>query len=240
MAEYDMSKSTVKKSSADSFEVSTNALDYANGDAETIWEFTNATKNFGYYKTIPEFKQALNALATWTTGKGWEANPRTKVILDHLTGWGEDTFQSIMWNMIVVKKLVGDSFAEIIKKDGVLINLKPISPERVRLILDKKGRIERYEVRDGSGEYTKVNTRDMLHLCNDGIADEIHGTSVLDACQWVIDARNEALTDARLVYHRNVFPLQIIEYDGENTTKRDALLTQYADAIKTGKALVVP
>ena len=242
MAEYDMSRSTTNSAQPTAYEVDGTNIDYSNvGTGETYWDFPNARTNFDYYQTIPEFKKALDALATWTTGKGWETESLViKAELEHLTGWGEDTFQSIMWNLVVVKKVVGDSFAEIITRDGKLINLKPISPERMRLVLDKNGMIKRYDVKNFKGEFTPLETRKILHLCNDRIADQIHGTSVLDACKWVIDARNEALADTRKVYHRNVFPLQIIEYDGEDTTKRDLLLNQYAAAITAGTALVVP
>ena len=55
------------------------------------------------------------SLATWTTGKGYESNPHDEVILDHLSGWGEDTATAIFWNLIVQKKVFGDAFAEIIR-----------------------------------------------------------------------------------------------------------------------------
>ncbi len=242
MVQFDMSKSTITNiGTANEFGVDAVALDH-DTNSPTVWEFDEATTRIGYYKKIPEFKKALDALATWTTGKGATVeSTRTELQLQNLTGWGEDTFQSLMWNMIVMKKIIGDSFAEIVRDDeNQIINLKPISAERVRIVMKGNGTIERYDVRKSDGEFTPIKTQNMFHLCNDRIADEIHGTSVLEACQWVIDARNEALHDARKVFHRNVVPLRIIEYEGTDTKKRDDLILQYEEAIKKGEILVVP
>ena len=211
------------------------------GANETNWDFPDASTNFGYYKSIPEFKKAVDALAVWTTGKGYELSVTDEPIIDGVEGWGEDTFQSIMWNMIVVKKVIGDSFAEIVRnKNGTLVNLKPISPERMRTVVNNSGRIKRYEVRDATGKYTRFNRKRILHLCNDRIADEIHGTSVLGACKWVINARNEAMTDWRKVLHRNVVPVRIIEVDTDDSTKIKKIQQEYKEATKNFEALVIP
>jgi hypothetical protein len=36
--------------------------------------------------------------AIWTVGKKIEADPETTVILDHISGWGKDTFRNILKN----------------------------------------------------------------------------------------------------------------------------------------------
>ena len=221
------------------FSVSNVNLDAAN-QKETEWTFSKATERFGYYKTIPEFKSTINTLATWAVGKGWETeDPITKVELEHISGWGEDTFQSIMWNLIVTKKVVGDAFAEIIKKNGRLINLKPISPERMKVVVGKNGRIKRYETYTTDGSWKKKKKEDILHICNDRIGDEIHGNSVVEALKWVIDARNEALVDERMIKHREL-ALGVLYIDGDDTTKRNEIMRQYEKAVKNGEVLVLP
>jgi len=104
---------------------------------------------------------------------------------------------------LVTKKIVGDAFAEIIEKNNILINLKPISPERVRVVVENSGMIKRYDIWNGS-KWKEMDKSKILHLCNDRIGDEIHGNSVIDACKWIIDARNEALKDERLIRHREL------------------------------------
>jgi len=243
MAKYDVGQTTTTnlENNLANFSVDSDALDHASDQNENYWYFTEATQNFGYYKTIPELKKAVDALATWTSGRGFTTeSSNEQIILENIKGWGEDSFQSILWNMLVVKKVIGDSFAEIIQNEDNLVNLKPISPERIRIVVDKKGIIKRYDEIKSNGEFKAIKKEDMLHLCNDRIADEIHGISVIDACKWVIDARNEAMTDYRKVLHRNVVPVRIIEIDSDDTAKRNSLITEYEEAIKKGEVLVIP
>lgn len=244
MAELDISKTTTTTLSTkiDDYSVAPKALDFSDDD-EYRQDFPKAAQQFGYLKTIPELNRAVWALATWVVGKGFEVNAIDKVITDHINGWGKDSFQNILENLIVVKKICGDAFAEIIRdeKSGNIINIKPISPERMSIIVGKKGRIKRYEYKnlDGKG-FVKLKPEQVLHISNDRTGDEVHGNSILEVCQWVIDARNEALTDWRKVLHRNVVPVRIIEIDTDNATKRDQLILQYEEAIKKGEVLVIP
>ena len=242
MAELDLANATVLDREQDDYSVDTAALDYAGGEDETIYTFSKANEYIGYYKTIPELKKAVDALATWTAGKGFETDIDTKIVLEHVQGWGEDTIESIFENMIVVKKIIGDSFAEIIKDEATdeIINLKPISPERMRIIVDKRGIIKRYEQITQSGGFRKLKPERILHLCNDRVGDEIHGVSVIEAVKWVIDARNEAMTDYRTILHRNVVPVRIIEIDTDDRAKRNKLMAEYKDAIQKGEVLIIP
>src|SRR3990167_10213379 len=104
---------TLLKSGVPDFKVSPKTIDEAGIQPETFWENPNWSTYLGYLKTIPEYRNAVRALAIWACGKGWEANEPTKSILMHVRGWGEDSFDSIMQDMIVVKKTNGDDYAEI-------------------------------------------------------------------------------------------------------------------------------
>jgi hypothetical protein len=243
MPELDISKTTILERNLQDYSVPSQNLDVHGDQDETFWDYPNAQKNMGYYKTIPELKKAIDALAVWTTGKGYETDQDTRAILEHITGNGKDTFKNIIWNMQVMKKAVGDSFAEIIidKDSELLINLKPLSAERMRSVYGRNGILKRYEYKNKTGKGFKTfKPNEIFHLQNDRVGDEIHGISVIEACKWVIDARNEAMTDYRKVLHRNVIPVRIIEVDTDNTTKRDALMAEYKDAINKGEVLVVP
>jgi len=240
MVELDIGKTTTADmSGVQDFSVSSAPLDKQDG--KHYQYYPEAAKNFGYYKTIPELNTGLNSYATWTAGLGYKTeNKNTQVILERLTGWGEDSFTSIMQNLIIVKKVVGDAFAEIIRNDkGTLINLKPISPERIRTEINPKGMIVGYEQLI-KGKWIKIPKEQMLHLCNNRIGDETHGQSVMDKCKWVIDALHEVLEDHRKVIHRNLVPVRIIEVDTDNTTKIATFKTQYKEAIKKGEVLVIP
>jgi hypothetical protein len=245
MAEWDISKTTTTdmKSGVDDYSVGLKTIDEAN-ITENYYEFPYWSQYLGYYKQIPELKQAIDALAMWTVGKGYTTDTRTEVILNNIIGWGEDSFQSIMQNMLIVKKINGDSFSEIIRNEdsGTLLNLKPLNPKNIRIIVNKKGLIERYEEFDLKSKEVKRKFQpyEILHLCNDRVANEIHGTSVVESCKWVIDARNEAMSDWRRILHRNLAGLRIIEVEEEDPTELRNLKAQWADAIEKGEVLILP
>jgi hypothetical protein len=247
MADTDISQTTISdlKSTISAYSISPRETEGAMDQEETYYDNTNWTQWFAYWKEIPELKTAINGFATWVLGKGWAADGRVTALLEGMDGWGEDTFNSIMWNMIVTKKIGGDAFAEIIRNPdtGTLLNLKPLDPGSIRIIANRQGRIKRYEQRTKRGNKTaikKFQPQDILHLCNDRIADEIHGTGVTEACEWVILARAEAMTSFKTVLRRNINPLKIFELDTDDTTKRDAFITQYQNMTKDHEALFIP
>ena len=224
--------------------VASQALDsHGEQQDETYWDYPDAPENLGYYKSVPELKSAIDSLAVWTAGKGTVADIRTTVILESLTGWGEDTFSSIMQNLIVQKKVFGDAFAEIIRDEetGELINLKPLYPGDMRTVVGSDGIIERYEqrTRTRKGGNKKFQPFEILHLVNDRIGNEIHGVSVIEVCKWVIDARNEAMRDRRTIMHRMI-ALGILELDTQDPAKIAAAMTAYQNAVKNGEVLVLP
>lgn len=245
MAALDINSSTTTSltGSYSNYSVSAETLDSPDTYGKETWyDFPNASEYLGYYKKIPELKKAIDALAIWTVGKGFQTNTHTRAIFDFIKGWGEDTIENIFWNLMVQKKVFGDAFAEIIRENNQIINIKPLNTADMRIVTNTKGIIIRYEQRTRKkGGYNKrYEPYEILHLSNDRIGNEIHGTSVIESCKWVIDARNEAMTDYRVVLHRNRIPVRIIEIDTDDPTKRNTLINQYEEAIKKGEVLVIP
>lgn len=247
MAEYSSSSSTTTSMNSNSgilFTFDSTHIDAESGNDETNWDFPDAPQNLTYYKKSPELKSSIDTMAIWTAGKGWTSDIRTRVILEHLKGWGEDNFTQIMQNLIVQKKVFGDAFAEIIYgKDGkTLLNLKPLYPGDMRTVVNNKGIIIRYEKRNrnpaGKGLVT-FQPDEILHLCNERVANEIHGTSVVECCKWVIDAKNEAMDTMRKVKRRHL-AMGILYVDTDNPTKIAEITQTYATAIKNGEVLVLP
>lgn len=220
--------------------VEAKALDAASQQEETYWYFSNATKYYGYYLTIPEIFSAANALATWTVSRGWKTdNLQLKQELDHIIGMGKDTFSQIMWNHEVVKLVVGDSFLEVKRNEkGVLLNLIPISPERVRVVFNKEGMIKRYDAWN-SREWKPIKKENMLHSSNKRIGDQLHGTSQIEASKFIIDARNEALSDERIIKHRDK-ALGIVYYKVDSATKISYANSQIENAVKNGEMVGLP
>jgi hypothetical protein len=243
MSELNLSSATTTNMAnvVPDFIVAAKALDAANpASDETYWYFSNATKYYGYYLTIPEIFNAANALATWTTHRGWKAkDPLTKVELDHVVGMGKDSFTKLMWNHVVVKLVVGDSFLEIKRGDsGAVLNMIPISPERVRVVFDKSGMIKRYDVWN-SREWKAIKKEDMLHSQNKRVGDQLHGTSQIEASKFIIDSRNEALSDERVIKHRDK-ALGIAYYETDNAGKIAYANAQIEKAVKNGEMVGLP
>lgn len=220
--------------------VEAKALDAASPQEETYWYFSNATKYYGYYLTIPEIFSAANALATWTVSRGWKTdNLQLNQELDHVIGMGKDTFSQIMWNHEVVKLVVGDSFLEVKRNEkGVLLNMIPISPERVRVVFNKEGMIKRYDAWN-SREWKPIKKENMLHSSNKRIGDQLHGTSQIEASKFIIDARNEALSDERIIKHRDK-ALGIVYYKVDSATKISYANSQIENAVKNGEMVGLP
>ena len=236
------------ENNVDNFSVAAVQTDAATGMKETEWMNAKATQYFGYYKTIPELKKAIDTLATWTVGKGYETeDARTQVILEHITGWGEDSFNSIIWNLFVDKKVYGDAFAEIIRADNkekTLLNLKVLDPAKIKIITDKEGILKRYEQLDKIGKegkaVQKFEPEEILHLCNDRVSDEIHGTSIIEACEQVILMKNEAMADQKKLMHRNVKPIVFFKLNTDDQTKIDAFIAKMDACINKGENIYVP
>lgn len=207
---------------------------------ETIWENFDAEKWFGIYKKIPEVKTAIDMRAIWTIGKGYKADPQETIILDHISGWGQDTFNSILKNLVVQKRIFGDAFAEIVRSDdGELINLKPLNPKDIKIVVDRNGIIKRYE-HSSRFKKRKFKPNEILHLCNKRIADEIHGVSDIEAIEEIIKANNESFQDYRKVMHRYVKPMMKFELDTDDTSKIDALVTKFDNAVNKGENIYIP
>jgi len=245
MAELNISQSTTTNFSGTvpDFIVKSRALDAVQqNQEETYWYFDKAPAYYGYYLTIPEIFNAANAMAAWAFGAGWACVDALMFVqLRHVVGMGKDTFGKIIWNHEVVKLVVGDSFMEVKRADNdeeLIINLIPISPERVRIVFTKNGMIKRYDVWNGS-EWKAVKKEDMIHSSNKRIGDQMHGTSSIEPTKFIVDARNEALSDERIIKHRDK-ALGIIYYQTDKEGKIAYANSQIEKAVKKGEMVGLP
>ena len=227
------------------FSVDSQDTDGAGEQKEIMYQNTDWSQDYGYYLEIPEFKTAVNAKANWTVGAGYETDEMTDLLLGTIKGNGKDSFNSILLNMIKVKTISKDSFAEIIRSEDeheLLLNLKPLDPSSMKIIQNGKGQIIRYEqvskFRDVPNR--KFEPDEIFHLSHERVADEIHGTSMIKSLKWLIDARNEAMKDWRTVLHRLVWPLWIVHADTDDEKEVAALSTKWQNAYKHKEVMIVP
>lgn len=230
-----------KTPDVETFYVPSEETDAPTGNKEYRWQMSDWAENLGYYKHIPELKTAVDAKTNWTLGAGYKSSEETALILIDVTGNGKDTFNSILKNAQMVKTLAGDSFTEIIRDGDDLKNLKPLDPSSMVIISNGKGIIIRYEqVTKSKKVLASFEPDEMLHLSRERIADEIHGTSIIPAVKWIINARNEAMSDWKRVLHRNVAPWFIFHLDTDDTTEIAAFKAVNDGARKDGENMYVP
>tara|TARA_Y100000310_G_C20664529_1_gene806724 strand:- start:435 stop:1541 length:1107 start_codon:yes stop_codon:yes gene_type:complete len=219
------------------------STDGAEDQKETYYDNENWTTYLGYYKKIPELAAAIDAKATWTIGKGFKSNEITEITLGTITGWGKDSFNTILENMVRTYHIGGDSFAEIIRdKDSKLINLKPLNPETIRIVANKQGVIIRYDQinRIKGTKHKSFTPEQMFHLARNRVADEIHGVSIIPAVEEIIKMRNEAMADYRKLLNRNIFPVKIFHLDTDDTNKIAEFKTKADKAHTQGENMYIP
>jgi len=219
------------------------SVDATETDAQNTWCNANWQQQLGYYKKIPELKASIDALATWTVGKGFSADPQTTFVCDSIKGWGKDTFNSILENLIRTAKISGDSYAEIIRDEKLkLINLKILDPGSMTIIANKNGLIESYEQHSKikGNKPTKFKKENIFHLCNNRVADEIHGVSIIDAVEEIVLMRNEAMADQRLIMHRYAVPQVIWHLDTDDTDKIASFKAKQDAALADRENIYIP
>ena len=214
--------------------------DNALNQDETIWQNNEWTQQWGYFNDVPEFHAAMLMKAIWVCGKGFTADPETSVILDHISGTGKDTFEDVLFNMVLISRVAGDSYCEImLDKDGELFNLKPLDPGSMRIHLDKKGMIMKYsQIKNGKTESWKPE--EIFHLSHKKLADQIHGISDSTSIKNTFLAEYESFADTKKIMHRQARPLVIFKLKTDDQTKVTAFIAKMDAAWNKGECIYIP
>jgi len=209
---------------------------------ETTYQNTRWTQQVGYFKTNAELKNAIILKAKWAFGGGWSADPRTTVILDHISGSGKQTFADIIKIMNITADVGENAYAHIIKDDkNVLINLKVLNTGSIKRVYNPKGILIRYEQTSRvDGETTKFDPEEILDFSSDVLADEIHGTSIIDALEETIKAENENQVDKKKLMHHQAIPFILWKLKTDDPIKIAKIKAKIALARSLGEDLCVP
>lgn len=225
-------------------EISSMDTDGVSGLDETEYQNSKWSQYWGYFNAVAELKSALLLKVIWNVGKGYTTDPKTEVILDHVSGWGKDSFNDVLFNMVLVAKLGGDSYAEIIRaEDGTLLNLKPLDPGTMKIIVDSKGMIKRYEQTNKNPvnkAVVKFKPEEIFHLSNNRLADQIHGISDIVSLENTILADNESFEDVMKVMHRQARPLIMFKLKTDNVAKINAFMAKMDKATADGENIYIP
>ena len=241
MAELDVAKTTTPTEITD-HKIASVTTDGINETGETFYDNENFSKWYGNYKSTTKVKSAIKDFVTWIVGLGLTVETKTP-ILENIRGSGKDTILSILWNMLIIKKVHGDSYAQIVRRteDGTLINLKPLDPAKIRVVFNTEGVIVRYEQRSKieGKKSQKFEPEEIFHLVNDRVADETHGDSIIESLEWNIEAQEEA----RRMYRKKVKNsgiIGIVKVATDNDGKLTAVKGPIKEGMEKGQFLIVP
>ena len=209
------------------------------------WSDPNWSQYLGYYKDekTPELTAVIDAKATWTVGKGYEADEVTTMMLDTIRGNGFDTFNSILENAMRTMLLGGNFYAEVINDDsGNLISLKPLDPQTMVHLFDAEGIFTGFEQtsKTKGKKPQHFKPEQMFYLARNRIADEMHGTGIAQKLKLIIDMKNEAMADNRLINHRFAYPKFIFHLDTDDDNKIAAFKAKNDKATGEANNMYVP
>jgi hypothetical protein len=217
-----------------------------NGWVNPRWQEYN-----GYYrKNQGGTKAAITQYAVWIAGRGYTTDSATQKRLDKIKGNGTDTFKGILKNALRVKKVNGDSFAEVITSNNKapesngknIINIKPLNAGRVKTFANDKGIITGYQQTDHEKKLIgeKLEPWQIFHLSNDREGDEIHGISVYEGSTELLDKIQQLDNDMTVVFHRYVMPFLIFKAKTDKAAELAKLQTSLTTGLNKGKGLIIP
>lgn len=259
MSNLDITKSKTSdyENTIENFEITPLNTDGISPGTETTYINPLWTKHWGYFNECPELKSAILMKAIWIVGKGYECDSRTQVILNHISGMGKDTFDDILFNMEVCRRVGRDSFAQIIrdKDTGVLLNLKVLDPSSIRIHIDGSGIIEHYEQVTkftnkgivnklknfvGFKKIIELKSNEVFHLSNNRLADQIHGISDIESLDKNLKADLESFDDTTKIMHRQARPFIIWKLKTDDETKINDFVTKISNVRNSGDDLFIP
>ena len=211
---------------------------------ETTWQNGEWATYNGFYREYPELQATIDKMALWSVGKGFKADASTTKKLETIKGFGKDTFNQIIENMIRVYLINGDSYAEIIKnpKTNKLINLKPLNPGAMKIVANSQGIIKRYEQTNITTKETsaKFKPEQIFHLSWNREADEIHGISIMENLKTTLKNIKQLDQDMAVAFHRYVVPMMTFHLDTDDPDEITKFKTKCDKAVNDGDNLYVP
>ena len=227
------------------FSVATQTTDGPRPQRKTFWNDSKFYKYLGYYKDekTPEITAIIETGSTWTVGKGFKADEETTMILDSIKGNGFDTFNSLLRNADTVMEIGGNFYAEkIFDDEDNLINLRPLDPGVMQNEFNAQGIMigftQRANVGGKKGKFFPIEK--IFYLQRNRVADEMHGTGIIQKLKLILNMKNEALADNKIIHHRYAYPRWIYHLDTDDTTEIAAFKVKADKANANGENIYIP
>ena len=225
----------------DFWKVTYKDTDGATGQQETTFT-TDWNRWHGYYRDVAIFAAAVDKLASFTVGRGLKADKKNEAKMKKIVGWGKDDFNSLLENQIRTALICGDSFAEIIKdKKGRILNLKPLSPGSIQIVVSPNGMLKHYEQINNTQTPNIVFPKeDIFHMCWNRIANEIHGIPYAERAEKYLKMIMESQLDQKVMFHRYVKPTTVISVDTDDTSEINSFKTKWQTAYNKSEPIIIP
>ncbi len=184
--------------------------------------------------------------AIWNVGKGYVCkNPKDKVILSLITGRGKQSFDDILFNMEVCRRVGRDAYCEKVvdEKTGMLLNLIPINTGTMRHVYNSKGILIRYEQVTKTGDSEKVikfKPEEIFHLSNNMLSDQSRGISDIESLDSTLLAELESFDSTRKIMAQQAKPFIIFRWKTDDETKIALMKKNIDNLRKIGEDLHIP
>jgi hypothetical protein len=215
------------------------------------------TKWHGIYRNIPEIRSTIDTHCKWIIGKKLKlGDAKTKEFNKRVKGIGKDTLRKILLNIKRVSKICGDCYAWAPRdKAGRLLNLKILDSGTIEIQADEFGIIKKYvqvSTKNDSSKLrimTKVEDKkildefepkDIFHISNERIGDEIHGIPDTEKLQKIIKITQQGIMDYTTILHRFGKPTFFYEANTDDDTELDDIKDKIDKAQKNFENIVIP
>lgn len=188
-------------------------------------------KWMGFVEKIPLLGSILNAnvdadVASWRC-KGEHASEMAD-ILDGMVGNGKENFPAIMKNMLMISKIGGDSYAEIIyegndPKNGDIEDLKILNPDNIKQVV-KNGVITKYAERDGGNSWVPEG---IFHLAFNRIGSAPHGRSMIEPMNNLLIHFMQVQDDMSRLFHRYIKPMNVFRFKTNSDVEINKWMTEF-------------
>lgn len=224
------------------------AMDGVAAQKETTYMNNKFYEQWSIFNRVSKVKSSILAKAKWNLGRGYKADTGTMVRLDHIRGYGKQSFRKILENMDVIRMVGGDAYAEIIRdpkeRQTIPINLKVLDTGTIRQVRDSSGMIIRYEQIGKIGKTQQVQRtwkpEDIFHVSFNMLGDQTHGISVIEALKKQILADDKLFDNIDRLVKYQLMPFVIFKVKDDNAALISNLRAKIRDCRDKGEDLVLP
>lgn len=238
-------QTTTNYGDIDANEIDSVSLDSVQDQEETRYNNDRFQLDWNAFNSIPKLRSAIIMKAIWTCGKGYECDEATKIKLEQVRGNGKQTFKDILFNLVVMKQVCRDSFAEIIRdEEGNLLNIKVLDPSTITIVFGRNGMIKRYEqtqvMSDSQKGIKKYEPDKILHLSHNNFGGEMHGRSVPESVWNIILADDENFKIMKKTARFQAVPFIVFKVKSDNAETIAKFKSSIKDARENSEDLIIP